>query len=669
MAEKPQILNSKTQSVKFESQPLPEIAKLIQEGLKFHNLGQLNQAKLLYEQVLNKDSNHFDAFQLLAAVYSKQKQYELALKYFDQALRINKSNAAVFNNCGNTLHELKRFNEALQRYNEALRLKPEYVDALCNRGNTLRELNRLEEALQSYNEALRLKPEYAEACNNRGNTLRRLNRLEEAVQSYNEALRLKPEYVDALYNRGNTLRELNRFDEALKSYDQVLSIKPGYEWLLGAFIHLKQHLCKWNAYESDLTNLKDVILKGVTSSTPFPILGLIDDLETQKKIAVTYSQKRYPSQHADLINSHLKRNGKYRIGYFSADFHNHATLHLMMDVFRQHNHSEFEIYAFSFGPDKKDKWRKELESHTTKLIDVRNQSDAQIALLSREIGIDIAVDLKGFTKDSRFGIFSHRAAPIQINYLGYPGTTGAKYIDYIIADEFLIPKESREYYTEKVLYLPNCYQPNIRKKKVSDKSFSRVEFGLPEDKIVFCSFNSVYKITPEMFTVWMDILRSVPESVMWILVTQKTARENLRQEAKTRGIDPSRIIFADQLPIEEHLKRIQLADLFLDTYPYNAHTSASDCLRMGVPLVTLAGKSFASRVAGSLLTALKLPELITHNYYDYLNLVLQIIKWPNRLNDLKFRLQKNLIEAPLLDSCSYTRNLEFIYRDVLLNKS
>ena len=317
----------------------------------------------------------------------------------------------------------------------------------------------------------------------------------------------------------------------------------------------------------------------------------------------------------------------------------------MMDVFKNHNKSYFDFYGFSFGPEKNDKWRNEVKNYFIQFEDVSKISDREVAYLSKNLEIDIAIDLTAFTSNSRSGIFSYRAAPIQINYLGYPGTMGAEYMDYIIADEVIIPKENFDYYSEKVLYLPDCYQANMSQKDISQKKFKRSDFGLPENAFVYCSFNNNYKITPHIFNIWMNMLKEVPNSILWIFKSNETASKNLKKESEARGVDPNRIIFASYLPNEEHLKRISLADLFLDTFPYNAHVTASDAVRMGIPIVTLTGNSFASRVGASILSCVGMKELITSNTKEYQELGIELAIKPNKLIKLKDRIKDSVSKS------------------------
>ena len=399
----------------------------------------------------------------------------------------------------------------------------------------------------------------------------------------------------------------------------------------------------------------------------FFFLGLIDNPSASRLSSEIFVKDKIakPSKIKPLAK--YKNHKKPRIGYYSADFCDHAVLHLMMDVFRNHNKSLFDFFGFSFGPDKNDNWRNEVKNYFIKFEDVTKISDKEVADLSRKLEIDIAIDLTAFTSNSRSGIFSYRAAPIQINYLGYPGTMGAEYIDYIIADEVIIPKENLNFYSEKVLYLPDCYQANMSQKNISKKQFKRGDFGLPDNAFVFCSFNNNYKITPYIFDIWMNILKKVPNSVLWIFKSNETASRNLKRETELRGVDPNRIIFASYLPNDEHLKRISLADLFLDTFPYNAHVTASDAIRMGIPILTLTGNSFASRVGASILSCIGIKELITRNKREYQELGIELALNTNKLYKIKKRLRDSLSKSSLYDSHLFTKNLENIYFN-LFNK-
>jgi predicted O-linked N-acetylglucosamine transferase (SPINDLY family) len=379
------------------------------------------------------------------------------------------------------------------------------------------------------------------------------------------------------------------------------------------------------------------------------------------KTAEISVNEKYPQSHVLSKIERYQKHKKIRIGYFSGDFHNHATMHLMAELFECHDKVFFELIAFSFGPDKQDQWRQRVFLCFDKFLDVRLKSDREISLLARKMEIDIAIDLKGYTRNCRPNIFAKGCAPIQVSYLGYPGTMAANYMDYLIADRTLIPDEKKHHYLEKIVYMPNSYQVNVSNRSISKTSLLRHELGLPSTGFVFCCFNNTYKITPSTFTGWMRILKAVEDSVLWLFENNNNTTKNLKKEAMKFGINEDRFVFATHMPVEEHLNRIKQADLFIDTLPYNAHTTASDALRMGLPVLTCVGNSFASRVAASLLNAVNLPELITTTQEQYELLAIQLATHPEKLKIIKDKLVNNLPTAPLYDTPLFTRQLESAY--------
>jgi predicted O-linked N-acetylglucosamine transferase (SPINDLY family) len=765
MSRKPpqSIQNKKLNQSPFKNSQ--EILKLLQHGLDLHNSGKINDAKLIYEQILKKQSNHFDALQLLATACGQQGNPDLALKYFDQAIKINNKNSAIFNNKGivlkelkrfeeaiqnydaalhvdpkyaaaynnkgNALQALKRFEEALQSYEAALDIKPDYIEALNNKGNALKELKRFDLALQSYEAALLVNPQFAEVHNNKGNVLKDLKRFNEALQSYEVALRIKPNYAEAFYNvgivlqalklfnealqsynaalsvnpnyaqahnnkgialqelkrfdealqsydaalliypefadvhnnKGSALEDLKRFDEALLSYEKALLIKPDYTFLFSKAQHMRMSLCDWKNFNDTLENLKNSLLEKKLVSHPFEIQALLDSPDLQKKSADLFVNEKYPIQLKHTIFNQQRTHQKIKIGYFSSDFGNHPVSHLLAGVLEEHDRNNFEILAFSLVNNKHDLWRDRIMKGVDQFIDVSNKSDQEVAALAQSLELDIAIDLNGHTKNSRPGIFSHRVAPIQASYIGFLGTMGATYFDYLIADRVLIPEESQEFYSEKIVYLPS-YQCNDSKFSVSDQSFKRNEFGLPDDAFVFCSFNSNWKITPLVFDAWMRILNQVNHSVLWIYVENEISKENLRKEAQIRGVDPGRLIFAERILLKEHLARQRLADLFLDTFPYNAGATASSALRVELPLITRSGKSFASRYGASLLTALGIPELITNSTEEFEYRAIELAMNPELLHSIKEKLAHNLVKYPLFDTIKFTRSIESAFHEM-----
>ena len=448
----------------------------------------------------------------------------------------------------------------------------------------------------------------------------------------------------------------------MADFSRAFELNPEMDYVLGRFMHTKMHLCDWETIDDLVNKTKKAIGNQQKVVTPFTLASLIGCPEIQKQNTENYIKATLPSVPLLPKIEKKQKNKKIKLGYFSADFHNHATMHLMAELFEHHDKTQFELIAFSFGPDLHDEWRIRAKSSFDQFIDVRDKSEIEIAKLARLLAIDIAVDLKGFTQDARTNIFTHRAAPIQVNYLGFPGTMGADYIDYIIADHTLIPEDNKNCYSEKIAYLPNSYQANIKNRSISGKTFTRKEMGLPEDSFIFCSFNNNYKITPTVFDSWMRILNRVENSVLWLFKTNDTAVKHLKREAEVRGVNSRRLVFASKLPVEEHLKRIQLADLFLDTLPYNAHTTASDALRVGLPLLTIMGKAFSSRVAASLLKTVNLQELIASDPNEFELIAIDIAKNPKKLQQLKSKLKDSLTTSTLYNSNLFTNQIESLYK-------
>jgi protein O-GlcNAc transferase len=531
------------------------------------------------------------------------------------------------------------------------------------RGAVYAAFNQYDSAIDSYTQALQIKPDYAEALYNMGNALLKKGEVDAAIDSYTQALKIKPDYAEAHNNIGGVQLKNGELDAAIGSYKQALQINPDCQPTRSLKLYSQAHICDWAAIQVD----QDLFSKlGTTTQyiDPFSILSLEDAPERHKLRSEIYVKKTFPQKPLPLGLKPLQKPKRLRIGYFSADFHNHATMYLMGKVFEAHDPEKFEIYAYSFGPDKNDELRQRLIKAVDVFDDVTNVSDEDAALLARQDKIDIAVDLKGYTQNARPGIFAYRAAPLQISYLGYPGTMGADFIDYIIADNVVITEHHEEHYTENVIYLPNSYQANDNTRRISERLVTRSEVGLPEQGFVFCCFNNNYKITPSEFDIWMRVLGMVEGSVLWLLKSNKWAEINLQLEAESRGIPRNRLIFAVKLPQDEHLARQQLADLFLDTFNYNAHTTASDALWSGLPVVTKIGKGFAARVAGSLLTAIGLPELVTETEQEYEALILDLATDPERLASLKDKLAANRFSKPLFDTELFTKHLEDSYQQV-----
>ena len=667
----------------------------LQTALALHQQGRLAEAEAIYREILSSQPDHFDALQLLATIAGQQNKMTEAIELFYRALKINPEHPASLNNCGNALQMLKRYDEALLSYDKSIAVQPDNADTWCNRGVVFQALKRYEEALESYERAIALRPGYTLAYNNRsytllelkryeeavlsydrtialnanypephynrGNALLWLTRYEEAILSYDRAIKIKPDYAEAYGNRGNALKDLKRLQDAVLSYERAIAFKPDYDFLFGQWLHTKMKICDWRTFENDVQQLSKRIELNKKASSPFSVLALLDSPSMQKKAAEILVLEKYPSMELLPKIPKRRRHEKIRIGYYSADFHNHPMMYLMGGLFKLHDREKFEIIAFSFGPNRDDEMRKKAKETFDQFIDVQNKSDNDVAQLSRDMEIDIAVDRKGFTKDGRTGLFALRVAPIQVSYLAYPGTMGADYIDYLIADAILIPECRTQHYSEKIVYLPDSYQVNDSTRRIAGKVFTREELGLPTVGFVFCCFNNNHKITPATFDGWIRILKKVEGSVLWLFEDNPKAAENLRTEASELGIKADRLIFAKRMPNAEHLARHRAADLFLDTLPYNAHTTASDALWAGLPVLTCIGEAFASRVAASLLNAIQLPELITATQKEYEALAIELATNPEKLTAIRQKLEKNRLTTPLFDTELFTRNIEKAY--------
>ncbi len=638
-------------------------------GLTLQAIGRPNDSLRSLRRAVQLNPRLAEAHYWCGLLCHRLEQWTEAVASYDAALALRAGYAEAHNERGVSLHALGRLHDAIASYGRALECLPSLAAAYVNRGNALQQLRRLEEALWNYRRAVELRPELAEAYVNQGNVLQELGRMDDALACYARAIEVRPAFAAAHVSQGNALKRLGRISEALSCYERGLRLEPGYEWLYGTELHTGMLLCRWDEFGARVGELGARILRQERAIPPFPVLALIDSLPMQRRAAEVWVRAQYRGDDLPPISSRVRR-GKIRVGYFSADYYNHATALLMAGIFAGHDRGDFEWIAFSLGPDRRDAMRGRLQNAFDQFIDVGTQSDRDVAELSRHLGIDIAVDLKGFTEDQRAGIFALRAAPVQVSYLGYPATSGSAFIDYLIADDTVIPPESRPFYSEKIVYLPHSYYPTSYSENGAHAPrprcpASRADAGLPADAVVFCCFNNTYKITPETFASWMRILAGVPDSVLWLFEGNRSAGANLRREAQARGVDGSRLIFAPRLPWSEHMARHDCADLFLDTLPYNAHTTASDALWTGLPVLTCRGEAFAARVAASMLETVGLPELIATDRSHYERVAVELAGDRARLGALRARLQASRLTNPLFDTALLTRHLEIAYRRML----
>jgi len=629
-------------------------------GIAFKRLDKHNKAITSFEDAIRLKPDHVDAHNNLGAALKHIGQYEKAIHSFEKALLLKPSYAEAHYHLGTIFIHLGRYDDALTSLQQAIQIKPDFTKAYRNLGIVFMHLDQPRKAADCFIKVLQKNPSDAETHCNLGAAFKNFDQDEKAMASFQAALQLKPELIDAHHNLGIILKDAGKNEDAISSFKKAVHLDKNYISAYGELLYQLEYVCDWEQLENTKKKLHSITFGSTLTETmsPFSILALIGDAKLHRKTAEAYVLANYK---ADLALGPLPKRqnpDRIRIGYFSADYRNHPVMYLMAELFELHDRSKFEIHAFSIGPDTQDAMRTRVQKSADAFHDVRLKRNIDIAALSRSLNIDIAVDLTGHTEHCKTGIFSYGAAPIQVNYLGYPGTMGASYFDYIIADPTLIPPDHQSFYSEKIAYLPNSYQINDCTREISNKQLSRSDAGLPEKAFVFCCFNNNYKITPDAFEIWMRLLEKVKGSVLWLLKANKFAEKNLRKAAQSHNIDPDRLIFAEHKPLPEHLARHRLADLFLDTFNYNAHTTASDALWAGLPIVTKMGESFASRVAGSLLNATEMPELITNTTQEYENLALRLANNPDELKMLTKKLKANLGTTALFDSKLYTKHLE-----------
>jgi protein O-GlcNAc transferase len=624
-------------------------------------LGRLEDAVERFEKALAIKPDFVEAHDSLGHALQMLGRTEQAIAHHERALAMRSDYAEAHNNLGNALQRTGRSEKALARYEKALSIRPDYPEAHNNLGRALAALGRHDDAIAHFESALALRPAYDDACINLGNALLALGRGEEAIAQYNRALAIMPGHAEALIKRGSTLSMLKRENEALASFEQALAIEPKNPSAFSGLARSAIQACDWARTARLSTELLARVSKGQVIINPFGFLGYCSNPSLQSACAKSWIHHEVPTLPPPLWKGDIWRNPKIRIAYLSADFRAHATAYLIAELLELQDRSRFEVIGVSFGIDDHSDIRARIVDAFDRFHDLASKPDREIATFVNDMKVDIAVDLSGHIAGARPGILAHRPAPIQVNYLVSPATLGADFIDYIIADPIVLPFDQQKFYTEKIVHLPECYQVNDSKRVIAAKTSTRQQAGLPPHGFVFCCFNNNYKITPPVFEIWMRLLRQIDGSALWLLRDNAAAEANLRKQAAARGIDPVRLVFAGRLKLEDHLARHRLANLFLDTLPYNAHTTASDALWTGLPLVTCRGESFAGRVAASLLAAVGLPELAVHSLEDYEALALRLATEPSLLDEFRDRLHRNRTAFPLFDTERYRRHIEMAY--------
>ena len=667
---------------------------MLNQAIYFHQNGHLDEAKNIYSEVIAKEPSNFDAHFLFGILFAQTGNPHEAIKLFQRATEINPQSEIALSNLGTAYSQIGNLLQALNAFNQAIDINQHYFEALVNkvtilnkldrisdanncyndliklqnnnpilfndRGLSFRKLFKYDESLKDFSKAITLNPNYAEAYSNRGNTYAKLKQSDLALADYSKAIALNPNYAEAYSNCANTLRTLRQYDQALVHYQRALTLDPHAKFLRGMALHLKMMMCDWSNYDDDIALLAQAIECGQVASEPFPILSIYNSLQYQLDLSSAYQADKFKGLQPIPWAAKYPKKERIRIAYYSTDFREHPVSLLLAELFEKHNRSQFEVFAFSLGENTNDPMRQRLKKAFDHFIDVQDLSDTDIVALSRKHEIDIAIDLGGYTAGSRSEIFQLRVAPIQISYIGYLGTMGTPCIDYLIADKVLIPAQLSPFYTENIAYLPS-YQANVSTREIASRSFIRSEYGIPENHFVFCCFNNNYKITPPVFKSWMHILKEVQNSVLFLYAENQWVQSNLEKSALGHGVAKERLIFGQRLSTPEYLARYRIADLFLDTFPYNAGTTASDALWMGVPVLTLAGETFSSRMAASLLTAIDMPELITNTPAQFENRAIEIAKNRGLLSGLKSKLEDNKENTRLFDTPKFIQSLESCY--------
>ena len=638
-------------------------------GLVCEQQGQLDEAAACYRQALALKIGHVPALNNLGNVLRAQGRIDDAIACYEQVLAAAPDHLDALINLSVTRLQQGRQAEAQALCESVLRLDPRNFEAHCNLGSLLKQQGKLPESITHYRRALEAGPKRLIVHNELGGAYRQSGDLDAAIACYRKAIELEPKNAGAHYDLAETLKVQGKLDEALVSYERALALEPDHAAALGGMVHVRQHVCAWQGIEDLWGRVREAIAGGSGGAiSPFSAMSMPTTPAEQVACARAWAQREiapgFTAQALAFDHSARAERSRLKVGYLSWGFHRHATAYLTAQLFELHDRDRFEVFAYAYGPDDNSGIRARLRNACEHFTDISRESYFAAASRIHHDGVDILVDLTGHTLGARPQILALRPAPIQVNWLGYPGTMGADFIDYLIADPFIVPGKQESFYAERVVRLPDCYQINDQRRQVSDRVPSREECGLPARAFVFCCFNQAYKILPETFDRWMRILRGVPGSVLWLAEANRWATENLRRAAAERGVAAERLVFVPRKDLPEYLVQYRLADLALDTFPYTSHTTASDALWMGCPLVTRAGETFASRVAGSVLINAGMRELVTESAADCERKVLELSTSPGRLQDIRRRLQVSRDSCALFDTPRFVRNLEAVYENM-----
>jgi protein O-GlcNAc transferase len=629
-------------------------------GVVLHEKHELDAAEVAYRRVISLNPAIAVVHNNLGTVLKDRGLPDQALAAFDKAVELKPDFAEAFYNRATVLQQQARLEDALAAYGQAIGLRNDYAEAINNAGIVLQELGRAGDAVALYRRLLERMPGHADACNNMGTALLAEARPDEARAAFEQALGHRPGFPEAAYNLGNARRELGDLSGAIAAYQNALQLRPGYADAFSQLVHHRALACAWDDVEADQARLLEMVRRGVRVP-PFYLLSTPASASDQLICARQWIGPIKPPPNTVFAHDVAIERGRIRLGYLSGDFHQHATAQLMAELFELHNRDRFEIFAYSYGPDDHSPMRARLDRAFDRFVDIRALSHRDAAQRIHADGIDILVDLKGYTYHARPAISAYRPAPVQVSYLGYPATMGGDFIDYIIVDPIVVPESQQPFFSEKLVHLPGCYQVNDRRREVASAGTSRGDCGLPEAGLVFCSFNNSYKISPAFFDIWMRLLDAVPGSVLWLLEANELVKANLCSEAEKSGVEAERLVFAPRVASAVHLGRHRHADLFLDTLPCNAHTTASDALWAGLPVLTCCGDTFAGRVAASLLAAVGMQELIAASLEEYERTALALARDPQRLIALRQKLADSRDASSLFDPVKLTGNIEAAY--------
>jgi protein O-GlcNAc transferase len=629
-------------------------------GVVLHEMNDLDGAESAYRRAIEVRPKVAAVYSNLGTVLKDRGQLDAAVVAFEQAIVLQADYAEAIFNRAAVLQQQGRLEQALAGYGRALTLRPDYLDAANNAGIVLQELGRQRDAIELYRRFVRSFPDNADLYNNMGTALLADGQADEARSAFHQALACRPDFPEAAYNLGNARRELGLLGGAIEAWSDALELRPDYDEAFSQLAHHRARTCQWDSHAADEQRVREIVHRG-KRVPPFYLLSTPATPAEQLQCARQWIGPIEPPRNEVFEHRAGQRTDRIRLGYLSGDFHDHATSRLMAELFEQHDRRRFEVYGYSYGRDDGSALRSRLGRAFDRFVDIVEMSHRNAARTIHDDKVDILIDLKGYTHGARPAIVAHRAAPIQVSYLGFPATMGADFVDYVLADRIVIPEEDAGFFSERIVRLPGCYQANDRKREVGPVRTERGAWGLPEHGLVFCCFNNSYKLSPEIFDIWMRLLVSAPGSVLWLLSANELVEANLRAEAARRGVDPARLIFAPFVLSPEHLERHRHADLFLDTIPCNAHTTASDALWSGLPVLTCSGDTFASRVAGSLLTTSGLEELVTSSLDEYEQTALSLAAAPDRLRDLRRKIEQERAVNSLFDLPRLASAIEAAY--------